>query len=277
MTRPCWSAARLQHGTDADGTGVVMVVDTPIPSDPEPGDIVQIPGTVPRASASHSRQSRTRRRLVGTTLLVAGSPVTGFTGDLVLTTLDLTDPQNPTIVATVPHEPPRHWGTLSPWGTISSLPQLGETRPVSKLVIFNATDPNDPSCRRSPSPTAIDGGIVSGNQLYTTSSSGLLIYNLTARLVNAGDAQVTIPTGNGVSIVPGSVQRRAEQHGDGHGRPRRWNGTSSSARATPARRSPGRTAVTGLAAGESLPVAQGATVEFATSPARLRTTVDIDP
>ena len=86
-------------GSDADGTGLVMVVDTSDPSTPTLVSSLQIPGmTLVIGIATYGNEA-----------LVIGSsggwnsgrnPVVSFTGDVVVATLDLTDPDDPTIVST---------------------------------------------------------------------------------------------------------------------------------------------------------------------------------
>ena len=115
-------------------------------------------------------------------------------------------------------------------------------------------------------PNEVDEGITSGNYLYTTSGAGLLIYN-----IGSGQStpvtQVTIPTNTGVSIVPNSfnivpsdIVTRANSE------TLEWDPVSTGSTSETIT---WQEAVTGLEAGESIPVVQGAR---SSSPVRSRPT-----
>ena len=55
-----------------------------------------------------------------------------------------------------------------------------------------------------PAGVGIDGFAVAGNLLLTADGSNLFVYNIGQAVATPVTAQVTIPTGDGVSIVPGS-------------------------------------------------------------------------
>ena len=260
------AASTTNTGSTLDGTGEVMVVNTTDPSNPSLSSTLQVPGTV--AIIGVAQESGNRAVALGTTGYWSPAPGLSLTGDLVLTTLDVSDPTNPTIVATVPlNLPSESAGALVSLGsdrfmTVSENPSTSQ----ESVVIIDATDPSNPIVSTFAVPTPINGASVSGNLLYTTSSSGLLVYNLAAaEQTTPVTAQVTIPTGNGVSIVPGSFSVAPSNTVTGTGTETlEWDFELGSG-------DTGQTitwqeAVSGLAAGQSLPVVQGATVEFATSP-----------
>ncbi|MGP8008405.1 MAG: hypothetical protein ACLP2J_15420, partial [Acidimicrobiales bacterium] len=196
------AASTSNTGATLNGTGEVMVIDTTNPSSPTLLSTVPVPGTVSLIGVA--QESGNRAVALGTTGYWSPGPDVGLTGNLVLTTLDETNPENPTIIATVPlNLPSLDSGGLGSLGnnrfvTTSESPSTGQ----QDVVIIDASDPNNPVVSTFPVPTTLNGLSVSGNLLYTTSSSGLLVYNLNA-LTNTTPvtAQVTVPIN---SVVPNS-------------------------------------------------------------------------
>ena len=104
-------------------------------------------------------------------------------------------------------------------------------------------------------------GVSSGDVFYTTSSSGLLIYNIAAGPPTPVTAVVTIPTGNGVSIVPGSFSVAPSQiTNNANSETLEWDASLTGPGAS--QTITWQETVTGLQPGQSLPVDQNASVQF---------------
>lgn len=128
-------------------------------------------------------------------------------------------------------------------------------------MIFSASDPDDVLVSQMNTPAGLTWAAASRNEYYTTSSSGLLVYNIATGLPTPVTAQVTVPTNNGVSIVPSSFSIAPSQiTTSANSETLEWDlsftGASTSQTIT------WQEAVTGLQPGQSLPVAQDASVQF---------------
>ena len=101
-----------------------MVVDTSNPSTPKLLENLQIPGmALVLGIATYGPHAL----VIGSSgdFNSGGSPVTAFTGDVVVATLDLTDPQNPTIISTQKlNIPSLGLGNLITLGVVSSPPAV---------------------------------------------------------------------------------------------------------------------------------------------------------
>ena len=196
----------------------------------------------------------------------AAGPYPLFSGNLVLTTLDLTNPQNPTIIATQTLSQSSQF--LDPDDLVSLGNDMfalgnGQLRVDNnpELLLIDASQPGDATVTTLSVPNLLSDYAASGNLLYTVSTSGLLIYNLGASSNTPVTAKVTVPANDGVSIVPSSFNvtpASITTNPDGS-ETLEWDlGLSSSGSQT----FTWQENVTGLQAGESLPIAQDASVEF---------------
>ena len=255
------------------GVGDILVVDTTDPATPTITSELNIPGTIDSLDIAGD----------GTQALVissTGGPVInssadyGFTGNLVLTTLDLTDPEAPTIIASVTRTITTSslYTFTSQYAETPSLLSLGNGLYVlsggqgagnhPELLLIDAQDPSNPTVTIIDVPGFVDDFSVSGNLLYTTGADGLLIYNIAQAISVPIVAQVTVPTGNGASIDPNSFSlapTRIATNND-NTETLEWDldlplGTSSEAITW-------QSDVTGLQPGQSLTVDQGGTVQF---------------
>jgi large repetitive protein len=249
-------------GTNVNGTGVVMVVDTSTPSTPNLLENLQIPGmTLVIGIATYGNDALVIGSSGGWNS--GGSPVISFTGNVVLATLDLTNPQDPTIISTQTLDiPSLGLGDLATLGNGQfAAPSLAGTGGAPELLIFNASDPNDVPVSQMSVPNGLDWAVSSGSDFYTTSGSGLVIYNIGPGQPTPVTAEVTIPTDNGVSIVPGSFSVAPSQITNGaNSETLEWDLSFTGASTT--QTITWQEAVTGLQPGQALPVAQDASVLF---------------
>lgn len=208
-------------GDTQAGNGRLLLVNTSNPSDLALLDQIQIPGTVHAVNIA----------IDGNRALVTGSTGgwrdnfgsldnSGLTGNVTLTQLDISDPLHPVVLGT----------THLVQGTTYPAQGLGGRRVdtialgnglyavsgilkdgAPALLIFDPTDPNNLVVSTSVLPNLVNGMAVSGNRLYTSSATGLAIYDI-GQLQNIPlTATVKIPNGTGVSIVPGSFNTPPSQ------------------------------------------------------------------
>ena len=244
-------------GTDvgSDVQGLVMVVDTSNPESPTVLEKLAIPGMGVVTGIS----------VQGNQAFVIGSSETfqtaysGLGGDVVVATLDLTNPQSPTIVSTQ---------TLStPSVGMGSVASLGNGLYVTtstagaggspQLLLFDASDPANvtvtPIAVPNTVPDYLDDFAVIANQLLVTDGSNLTIYNIGTSQTVPVTATITVPTNNGVAVDPNSFSIAPTNITTGTTSERlTWDLTLSGASEAIQF---GET-VTGLQPGQSLPVAQ---------------------
>jgi len=251
-------------GSTANGAGVegvVMVVDTSNPGAPSVLEKLPIP----------SMAVVTGIAINGNEAFVIGSTenftngVSGFGGKVVVATLDLTNPQRPTVTST-------QTLTVASIG-IGYLTSLGNNLYVTssaagpkngpQILVFNAGDPSSVAVTQLTVPAGIGlGGIAATNNLLLAADgSNLLVYNLGQAAETPVTAEVTIPTGSGVSVVPGSFNIAPSNIVSGtNSEILEWSFAFTAG--TTSQTITFQEAVTGLAAGQSETIVDGATVSF---------------
>ena len=242
--------------------GIVMVVDTSNPSSPSVLEKLPIPGMAVVTGISVN----------GNQAFVIGpaqnwmSGTTGFGGNVVVATLDLTNPQSPTVISTQ---------TLNvPALTLGLLQSLGNDEYVSDgvaganeksgLLVFDASNPQNVIVTQVSVPNfvAVSNYTASGNLLFTVDGSSLSLYNIGQASDIPVTAQVTVPANNGVAIVPGSFNVAPSQmtaNPDGS-ETLEWDLGFSAGNTS--QTITWQSSVTGLQPGQSATVADDATVQF---------------
>ena len=256
-------ASTTSTGANSDGgEGQVLVVGTSNPSDPTLLGTVNIPGTIHLEGIAVDGNQAV---VIGSSggLFFNGSTL-DFPGSLVLATLDLTNPQSPRLIATQTFSIPYTFaGAIASLGNdfyVASSPGSGSTS--SALLLIDAQNPSNIQVTPFDVANAPNDDEVSGNLLYTTSSDGLLIYNIAPATSAPITAQVTVPTNNGVSIDASSfsIAPTSITTNSNNTETIEWDldlplGSSSQTITW-------QSDVTGLQPGQSLTVDQGATVQF---------------
>ncbi len=259
-------------GSDlASGTGRIQVVDTSDPANPTVTGELDIPGTT---EALEIAVQGNRALVISSTGGLSFNSLSdyGFTGSLVLSTLDISDPTSPTLIGSLVLSTPASalFSYTTQLAQIPSLIPIGSNLYIAsggggigntpELVLINDADPANPSFTPINAPSVVTDFALSGNDLYTASPSGLLIYDLTSQSLPVM-AQVTVPTNGGVSIVPNSFNIAPTMITTGpSSETLEWDLALTSAETS--QTFTWQESVTGLRAGESLPVAQDASVEF---------------
>jgi uncharacterized repeat protein (TIGR01451 family) len=241
--------------------GIVMVVDTSNAGSPSVREKLAIPGM---AVVTGIAVNGDEAFVIGSTENFSNG-VSGLGGNVVVATLDLTNPDSPTVTSTQ---------TLNVASIgISYLTSLGNNLYVTdsaagpkngpQMLLFNAGDPSNVAVTPITVPTSIGsaGLVASGNLLLTADGSNLLVYNLGQAAETPVTAKITVPTGDGVSVVPGSFNIAPSSTVSGaSSETLEWDFAFTAG--TTSQTITFQEAVTGLAAGQSQIVVQGGTVNF---------------
>lgn len=195
-------------GTDTQsGVGRVLVIDISNPANLTLVKEVQIPGTAHAIGIA----------VDGNRALVASS--TGgwrdffnntndplLLGNLVFSTLDLTDPRNPILLASEPvtRQSRTFWASMTALGNNRFVfSNLGGTGETPEILMIDTSNPFDLSIGQTTIPTELIGPNAltgAGDLIYTTSASGLIIYTLPALPDVPLKASVKVPKHTGLEI-----------------------------------------------------------------------------
>ena len=264
-TDTLWIGSTTATGADTNGSdvaGQILVVDTTDPSSPSVLEKLNIPGMAVVTGIS----------IQGNQALVIGSSenwlpgIAGYGGDVVVATLDLTNPDDPTLVST------QNLGIASTG--IGALVSVGNGQYITtrgentgnqgnspQLLLLNAIDPQNVVATQFAVPSFVNGYIDSGGLFYTSDGSNLTIYQFGPSTIPV-TAKLTVPTNNGVSIVPGTFNvapTSTTVNPDGS-ETLEWDLGFSNALAN--QTITFSEFVTGLTANEALPVVDGGTVSY---------------
>jgi uncharacterized repeat protein (TIGR01451 family) len=267
-------ASSSTGGDTQAGVGEVLSVDVSNPdninSDPPNTSKVinalQIPGTVQVHGIA----------IDGNTALIVASqggwlsPFTtvndiGPTGDLVLATIDISNPDQPALI----HEQTlsrnaRGGGDdlISLGNHLFAFSSLGESTDTPEIIVVDATDPNNLQVvDQIQTPGEVRGLATNGQYLFASGDAGLLIYSISGVGSIPVTAQVEVPNGTGVSVVPGSFNVPPTQVISGSQfNTLEWDFTLDPNNAS--QTLTWQTAVSGMQPGESRAVTVGTTVGF---------------
>jgi uncharacterized membrane protein len=191
-------------GATVNGAGVnglVMVVDTSNPAAPNVLEKLPIPGM---AVVTGIAVSGNRAFVIGSSQnWVTGT--SGLGGNVVVATLDLTNPQSPVIISSQTTEVPSiGMGFVTAVGNglyvTNSLSGAGNS---PEMLLFDTSDPQNVVVHQIAVPANIANFAVAGNLLFTGDGANLLVYQLGTVQDIPITAQVEVPN-SGVTIVPGS-------------------------------------------------------------------------
>jgi uncharacterized membrane protein len=206
-------ASTTSQGSEVQkGTGQVQVVDYSNPDQLALDEQLDIPGTLRIEDiAIQGNQAL----VVGSTggWYIHGFGDQGFSGQLTLTMLDITDPQNPQILSTTLVTDATFPSSLGGLGTKLSAVALGNGlfavsdalingNPV--LLIVDPSNPNNIVVAAMPEPAVVNQLAVAGGLLYAPSAAGLAIYSIGNIPSIPLTISVQIPNNTSGSIVPGS-------------------------------------------------------------------------
>ncbi len=254
-------------GDTQTGFGNLLVVDTTNPAVMSVTTSVHVPGTVYLNGIARQ----------GNTVVVTGDSAglydarSGFVGNLVLASFDITNPRAPVLLNTLTTQLTDKDGsnivslgnnTYAVGGTLSG------GKPV--LLLVDASNPS--SLRYIPYDAAFasNPAVATGNTFYTLSSNGLSIYRLSTLAGPQLTASLQIPKGTGVTVDPASFSLTPTSVTAGSTFDTyTWQQPSGPAITFNA-------AVTGLVAGDVRPVVLGGTVNF-TAPSLGSATLPVGP
>lgn len=259
------AASSVVGGNTQAGVGGVHVVDVTDPSTPSLVRNLDIPGTVQAVGIG----------IAGDTAVVIGStdgwvdPFTGLrNGNLTVTTLDLSDPHDPRIVAhqVLDRRARTFWTNTGTLGgklfAFSSIDfESGNLNP--DLLLIDVSNPRNPSVTSTGIPLdTIPPNSISfdGQYVFTSDSTGISIYEINEIPIPV-TADVQIPNGTGVEVVPGSFNIPPDQILVGADfNTLVWNTTLSAIR--PSLRLTWDTTVTDLQPGEARRVTLETVIDF---------------
>ena len=245
-------------------SGIVMVEDTSNPSSPSLLEDLTIPGMAAVVGISVNGN---QAFLIGTSQYwtETGGAI-GFGGDIVVATLDLSNPQSPTIVSTQTlNQSSAVMGFVESLGN-NLYASVGATGPdgTPEILVFDDSNPQNVSVTGVSVVSNIGPAAcaASGNFFFATDGLSLSLYSIGQTSNTPVTAQVTIPANDGVSIVPGSFSlapTSTTTSADGS-QTLEWNLAFSAGSTSQA--ITWQEAVTGLQPGQSAVVTQDASVQF---------------
>jgi uncharacterized membrane protein len=252
-------ASSTSAGVSRSGVGRVLVVDDSDPKNLSVLGEVDIPGT------SHA----TGVAIQGDQALVFGNtgdwanadPPGSLTGTLTLSVLDISDPANPKLVGSTLFTDGTGGGHPVPLR--NGLFAISQTSADGKpqLLVVDPSDPAHIVVTAISTPAAVNEMAVSGDLLYTTSSSGLGIYRVGSVVGEPVTISVQVPTTTGVAVVPGSFNIPPTQITQGVGvETLVWDRELAFGESQPS--FTWQSTVTNLLPGEAREVTQGGTVSF---------------
>ncbi|MGE3819045.1 MAG: Ig-like domain repeat protein [Isosphaeraceae bacterium] len=254
--------ASTSTGTNTNvGVGRVLVVDISDPTNMTLVRDLEIPGTKQIIGLSAEGN---RAYLTGSSgNWNDGNQDLGFLGNVVLTTLDISDPRNPSIVASVTLD--RASRGLGGLNTIGGgryvFTSLGGASDPPRLYLIDASDPTNPALTFVDAPSEIRTFHAVGNLIVTQSASGVIIYNIGAGQGVPATVSVRVPNGTGVGVVAGSFNQAPTRVIPGPDFDTlEWDLAFDSATRT--RTLSWQSALTGLQSGESRTVVLGGDVSF---------------
>ena len=134
-------------------------------------------------------------------------------------------------------------------------------RQLAGAAVVNASDPSNLVTNTVAAPADINGMAVSGDQLLATSGAGLEIYQIGALTTQSVTAEVTVPTTGAAAVVPNSFSVQPNQIIPGSGTETLvWDLTLAPGAGS--QQITWETTLNGLAAGQVVAVATGASIQF---------------
>ena len=202
------TTSSIVNNVTTPGTGLVRIVDITTPANLQEAGSLAIPNTTFVTSITVEGN---RAYLVGTQggwkdpFVTLDDP--GPSGNIVLTTLDLSNPNSPTIVGqtTLSRAARGAGGLVSVGGGRFAFTSLGELTDTPKLYVADFANPNAVQIVQEVNLTDIPRSYtVDGQFLYLSDSAGLKIFSLAGAGTAPVHAEVQIPNGAGIEIVTGS-------------------------------------------------------------------------
>ena len=251
-------------GDVTDNTGNLLVVNV---SDPTNMTI-----TTSARNPQHrlpDRRGGVRERDVGDRQAgpqsdVYNTSTTGVYDYLSLTLLDITDPNNPTIVGQTFVTPEQF--PVNEQGQKTDVVSLGngdfavsdtDANGNPALLVIDPSNPNDMIVGAAQVPSGVHGITVSGDLLYASTSTGLSIYQIQPLVSDPVTVTVNLPAGTAANIVAGSFNAPPSQIvTSATGDQLIWDRSFASGNTTYS--FTWQTTVSGVTAGEVVPIVTGA-------------------
>ncbi len=255
-------ASTTETGGDLNGTGKLLIADTTNPNAPTLAGSLLVPGM---GQITGVTIDGNRAMIIGSSQSWGGG-VVGLTGKVVIAMLDISNPTAPTILSTQTLDRDAHnvMYLFPVGGGLIGAGTIGTGTDTPNMLVLDPADPMNVGVKSFSVPAELKGAYLSGGLLYTSSTSGLIIYTLATATSVPVTASVQVPKGTGVSVVPGSFSLAPTQVITGAAYDTyTWDLTLDSTITT--RSITWQEAVTGLAPGRSRQVTLGSTAEFTSS------------
>src|SRR5208337_1576575 len=163
---------------------------------------LDIPGTVQLTDVAISGNEAL---VVGNTGGWTGNiPDVYLSGNVTLTLLNISNPDNPTILGSTVVTPEKLSGTVVSLPNGEFLVSGTELNSQPAILLVDPSNPNNLAVGATVVPSAVNGMTVSGNTLYATTNQGLSIYNVGPMAETPVTVSVEVPNHTGVSVVPNS-------------------------------------------------------------------------
>ena len=253
------------------GNGSVLVVNTANPASMSVADQLDIPGTVQAlAIAVNGNEALVVGSTGGWQSPFSDPTQIGLTGNVTLTMLNISNPLDPTIIGstvvtqdTFPNAGENAAGKLQAIylgnGQFAVSDTLAGVLPV--LLVVNASNPSNLVTNTISVPSDTNGMAVSGDRLLATSNSGLAIYQIGALTTQSVTAEVTVPTTGAATVLSNSFNVQPNQVIPGSGTETLvWDLTLAPGAGS--QQITWETTVNGLAAGQVVAVATGASIQL---------------
>jgi uncharacterized membrane protein len=257
-------------GNVTGNTGNLLVVNVADPTNMTVVDSLNIPGTFELLNVAVYGDRALVAGVAGTESNVYDANATGVYDNLTLTVLDISNPDNPTILGStlVTNEQ----FPLNEAGAKTDVVSLGngdfavsdtDANGMPSLLVVDPNDPNNIVVSSAQVPSGVHGITVSGSEVYATTSSGLSVYQIGSLVSDPVTITVNLPAGTAANIVPGSFNIAPTQiNTSANGDSLVWDRSFASGNTTYT--FSWRTTLTNVQAGQTIPVTTGASIAFTT-------------
>lgn len=182
-----------------------------------------------------------------------------FTGNIVISTLDITDPRNPVVLATTstPYFPGAGGGKARIGDNLFLFAGVQDSSSNPLLLMVDTADPRNPSLKTYPIFAPVTNMVPVGNILHTTNgAAGYAAYQIPGITPIQFNAQIQVPKGTGVTYDPASFTTPPDSIQAGTAFDTLiWNNPAHSAISW-------HSTLSAMQGGEVRPVALGGTVNF---------------
>ncbi len=255
-------------GTVIGNTGNLLVVNIADPKNMSLIEQLPIPGTINIVNVAVQGNRALVVGSTGTESSTVDFNATGVANYLTLTLLDITNPSDPKILGSTFVTSEQF--PVNEAGAKTDVVSLGDgdfavsdtdANGNPALLVVDPSNPSNIIVGAAQVPSGVHGITVSGNLLYASTSNGLSIYEIQPLVSDPVSITVNLPAGTAANIVPGSFNVAPTQiNTSANGDSLVWNRSFASGNTTFTFN--WQTTLSGIQAGQSIPVTTGAAVSY---------------